>query len=65
MNFHYDPILGLQYTSGDVVFIIDIESLPNDFKNKWCELMSQVGKIPILNSRCEHEVNYIITSNVL
>jgi hypothetical protein len=32
MNFYYDPILGLQYDFLGVNIMVDINSLPEDFK---------------------------------
>jgi hypothetical protein len=51
MNFYYDPILGLQYTTLEELFLTDLLCLPQDIKfdtELWLKYIREMG-IQILN----------------
>lgn len=66
MNYYYDPILGLQYTSGYGLIEINLDSIPVEYSIKdIMELYAIKGvmlakSIPSLDLRA----NQIINSNV-
>lgn len=53
MNFYYDPILGLQYTYLGDLFLINIDSIPQNFEfdaEQWIKYIRETGVQPITPS---------------
>lgn len=67
MNFHYDPILGLQYSNLGFHIELDIAQIPKDFNfniKKYFDIIQQQGIMIIDSKNIEYKTYSKITSNL-